>query len=317
MVGAAMRFVHRRRRRAQACSAPAPSATCCSAVPEPVSASKVCHRATKWPSTTASTSRSPTSIVTRSTPTCARVRAVPRRRPSDLPAARSATSPAVGLLSGGTPRGEFTGKMIVVQNAHDAACWPNAALSYRRVVERQPRRRARRPLPAVVQRPCRPPACVDQPGRCDRRSRPRASIDYGGSLEQALRDLMALGRGRYRAAGRDRATRSTPTSGSRLAPAAAERGGVQPVVRATANGALTCRRRPWGSRSRSRPTLDAPSGGGTIIARRVGLRRHRRVPVPPRRRRRLARVGPARDDARLRHAGHVLPVRARHRAPRR
>ena len=46
-----------------------------------------------------------------------------------------------GLLSGGTPSGQFTGKMIVVQNAHDAACWPNAAISYRRAVERNLGRR--------------------------------------------------------------------------------------------------------------------------------------------------------------------------------
>ena len=39
-----------------------------------------------------------------------------------------------GLLSGANATGAFDGKMIVVQNAHDAACWPNAAIAFRRDV---------------------------------------------------------------------------------------------------------------------------------------------------------------------------------------
>ena len=39
-----------------------------------------------------------------------------------------------GLLSGATPSGELNGKMIVLQNAHDAATLPNAAHSWRKAL---------------------------------------------------------------------------------------------------------------------------------------------------------------------------------------
>jgi len=168
-----------------------------------------------------------------------------------------------GLLSGGTPRGEFTGKMIVVQNAHDAACWPNAALSYRRTVARHLGDALgdhyrlwfndhAAHLPASLNPVGAPPVPATR------------LIDYGGSLEQALRDLMAWVE--------DGVTPPADTGftidadqGIHLAPTASERGGIQPVVHATANG---------GSRAEvavDEPVLlvadvEAPAGGGTIIA---------------------------------------------------
>ena len=65
-----------------------------------------------------------------------------------------------------------------------------------------------------------------------------------------------------------------------LAPSAAERGGVQPVVRAAAERRRARRRRRRASRSRSAVEADAPRRRHDH-RRRVGLRRHRRVPVPP------------------------------------
>ncbi len=168
-----------------------------------------------------------------------------------------------GLLSGGTPRGEFTGKMIVVQNAHDAACWPNAAISYRRTVERHLGDALgdhyrlwfndhAAHLPASFNPVGDPPVPTTR------------LVDYGGSLEQALRDLMAwVEDGTAPPA----ETGYTMDADQRLtlASTAAERGGVQPVVHAAANG---------GARAdvavadpvTFTAEVDAPPGGGRIIA---------------------------------------------------
>jgi hypothetical protein len=167
-----------------------------------------------------------------------------------------------GLLSGGTPRGEFTGKMIVVQNAHDAACWPNAAVSYRRAVERNLGDALgdhyrlwfndhAAHLPASFNPVGDPPVPTTR------------LIDYGGSLEQALRDLMEWV---------EDATEPPAETGYTLdvdqrltlAPSATERGGVQPVVRAAANGSVRADV-AIGEPVTLAVEADAPAGGGTII----------------------------------------------------
>jgi len=175
-----------------------------------------------------------------------------------------------GLLSGGTPRGVFTGNMIVVQNAHDAACWPNAAFSYRRAVERHlgdtlddhyrlwfNDHAAHLPAsfnpssPPPERGPASPPAATTR------------LIDYGGSLEQALQDLMEW------------VEHGTPPPASTgctidvdqrltLAETAAERGGIQPVVRATANGSTRAEVRS-GEAVVLAAEVNAPSGGGSIV----------------------------------------------------
>jgi hypothetical protein len=166
-----------------------------------------------------------------------------------------------GLLSGGTPRGVFTGKMIVVQNAHDAACWPNAALSYRRTVERNLGgalgdhyrlwfNEHAAHLPASFNPVGEPPVPATR------------LIDYGGSLEQALLDLMAWAED---GAAPPEETGYALDADQRLtlAPTAAERGGVQPVVLATANGSQRA------DVAAGEPVAfcleaEAPRGGGTI-----------------------------------------------------
>ncbi|MEX1008977.1 MAG: hypothetical protein WD271_14180 [Acidimicrobiia bacterium] len=167
-----------------------------------------------------------------------------------------------GLLSGGTPRGTFTGKMIVVQNAHDAACWPNAAISYRRAVERNVGaalsdhyrlwfNEHAAHLPASFNPVGEPPVPTTR------------LIDYGGSLEQALRDLMEWvedGTPPPAETGYILDTDQRLT----LAPSAAERGGVQPVVRASANGAVGANV-AVGEPVTLAVVADAPPGGGTII----------------------------------------------------
>jgi hypothetical protein len=166
-----------------------------------------------------------------------------------------------GLLSGGTPRATLTGKMIVVQNAHDAACWPNAAISYRRAVERN----LGDALPDHYrlwfnEHAAHLPASFNPVG--DPPVPTTRLIDYGGSLEQALLDLMVWVEDDTPPPAEtgytlDRDQRLT------LAPAAAERGGVQPVVRATVNGSVRAEVRV-GEPVEFRVDADTPRGGGTV-----------------------------------------------------
>lgn len=175
-----------------------------------------------------------------------------------------------GLLSGGTPRGVFTGKMIVVQNAHDAACWPNAAFSYRRAVERH--------LGDALddhyrlwfnEHAAHLPASFNpssQPSDRGPASPPAATtrlIDYGGSLEQALRDLMEWVED---GTAPPVSTGCTIDDDQRLtlAATATERGGIQPVVRAVANG-QTRAEVDRGEPVAFAADATAPPGGGTIV----------------------------------------------------
>jgi hypothetical protein len=167
-----------------------------------------------------------------------------------------------GLLSGGTPRGEFTGKMIVVQNAHDAACWPNAAVSYRRAAEhhlgdalgghyRLWFNEHAAHLPASFNPVGAPPVPTTR------------LIDYGGSLEQALRDLMEWVEHDTPPPAETGYTLDTDQRLT-LAPTASERGGVQPVVRARVNGGVLADV-AVGEPVTLVAEIDAPPGGGTII----------------------------------------------------
>ncbi len=87
-------------------------------------------------------------------------------------------------------------------------------------------------------------------------------IDYGGSLEQALLDLMAWVEDETEPPDE---TGYTLDADQRLtlAPTAAERAGVQPVVRATANGSLRTDA-ATGEEVAFAVDAEAPRGGGTI-----------------------------------------------------
>jgi hypothetical protein len=166
-----------------------------------------------------------------------------------------------GLLSGANATGAFGGKMVVVQNVHDAACWPNAAIAFRREVQAHLGDRlddhyrlwfnehaahllgSMNPVGA-------PPVPTTR------------LIDYGGSLEQALTDLMAWVED---GVAPPSSTGYTLDDDQRftLAPTASERGGVQPVVEASANGA---RRAEVSVGEPVSLTVHAttPAGGGTV-----------------------------------------------------
>jgi hypothetical protein len=166
-----------------------------------------------------------------------------------------------GLLSGANATGKFEGKMIVVQNAHDAACWPNAAIAFRREVQAHLGDRL-----------------VDQyrlwfnehaahlPGSLNPVSAPPVPttrlIDYAGTLEQALTDLMAWVEDGV-APPADTGYTLDDDQRFTLAPTASERGGVQPVVEAAANGGARAEVTVGESVSLSMRAT-TPPGGGTI-----------------------------------------------------
>ena len=132
------------------------------------------------------------------------------------------------MLSGDTPSGDFVGKVIVVQNADDAACWPNAARSFARLVKSKRHQHFDDDFRLwFLENAAHIPASL-QPA--DRLPAPRNRlIDYEGCLEQALRYLIDwVEQG------------SVPPSSSgyeiddnqwfRFAPGALTRKGIQPVV---------------------------------------------------------------------------------------
>lgn len=167
-----------------------------------------------------------------------------------------------GLLAGGDVTGAFAGKMIVVQNAHDAACWPNAAMSYRRSIEEH--------LGDALGQHYRlwfTENAAHIPGSFIPGGRPPVPstrlVDYQGHLEQALRDLMEWVEDGVEPPG---STGCTLDADQRLllAPTATERRGLQPVASATANGARRADVRV-GETVSFHGFAEAPPGTGTII----------------------------------------------------
>jgi hypothetical protein len=168
-----------------------------------------------------------------------------------------------GLLSGDSPTGAITGKMIVMQNAMDAACWPNAALSFRRAVRAHLGDRLddhyrlwfmdnAAHIPASFLPPGKPPVLSTR------------LIDYSGCLEQTIRDLVD-----WVEHGREPSPTSghtlTADQGLVLAPTATERLGIQPVVHASVDGDVRADIAP-GSTVVLQAEVEVPPGGGTIIA---------------------------------------------------
>jgi hypothetical protein len=168
-----------------------------------------------------------------------------------------------GLLSGASPTGRFDGKMIVMQNAMDAACWPNAALSYRRTVERHLGERIDDNYRLWFNdHAAHIPSSFMPPG--DRPVIGTRLIDYGGCLEQTIRDLIDwVEHGVTPAASTGHVL--TNDQALVLAPTAAARGGIQPVVDATANGGERAEV-AVGATVTLRAEVEVPPNTGGIIA---------------------------------------------------
>ena len=203
----------------------------------------------------------------------ARVPAVPRRR------ARRASATRPRLLAVRPALGRERNRPLRRQDDRGAERARRRVLAERR--DRvpahgrgAPRRRARRPLPALVQRARRAPSRVVQPAGAPPVATTRL-VDYGGSLEQAMRDLMA-----WVEDGTDPPKESgyVLDDDQRLTLAAARgrprRGAAGGARRGRRCGPRRCHRGIVGDAHRRRR---GAARRGHDHRRRVGLRRHRHV----------------------------------------
>ena len=163
----------------------------------------------------------------------------------------------------GTPHtGKFQGKMLWVHHTHDASLWPSQGLGMKNNVEREVGREEGRKhfrLRWTENAEHVPPSmAVSHPQRANN----TWLIDYLGVIEQSLLDLV------------DWVERDVPPAETRfdyrdgeiILPAlATERGGIQPVVSVTANGAARADVKV-GEVVRFQVQAEAPPGAGNIIA---------------------------------------------------
>jgi hypothetical protein len=131
-------------------------------------------------------------------------------------------------------RGIFGGKMIWVQMTHDYALWPIMAIAYHRGVHHlqgEDGERERFRMRWAEHAEHGPPDMVgNQPGR-----QPNTwLINYGPIIEQTLDDLIAWVEDGVEPSGTNYSYKDGVLT---LPPTALERGGIQPVVLVTANGA--------------------------------------------------------------------------------
>jgi hypothetical protein len=152
-------------------------------------------------------------------------------------------------------------RMLFVQHAQDSSLWPDRAISYARAVRRVqgPQAQDTFRLRWVENAEHLPMAFLPA-------GRPSAStrlIEYQGAVEQSLHDLVD-----WVETGTPPATEQFEFSDdARLSMpmSAAERGGFQPVVRASADGAVRAEVKTGTSVS-FRVEAEAPAGAGPIIA---------------------------------------------------
>jgi hypothetical protein len=157
--------------------------------------------------------------------------------------------------------GRFEGKMLWVHHTHDASLWPPQGMGMKRNVERE------RGVEGAREHFClrwtenaehAPPQMVmSAPGR-------RANtwlIDYQPVIEQSLVDLAAW----VEQGVRPSETSFTYAGGQVSLPeTAAERGGIQPVVRVDANGSSRAEVRV-GEQAVLRVRAEVPAGAGTLV----------------------------------------------------
>jgi hypothetical protein len=171
--------------------------------------------------------------------------------------------PEVSAFMGTQHTGAFEGKMLWVHHTHDASLWPAQGLGMRRNILRESGEAAlaeRFRLRWTENAEHVPPYMAASP-------RDRANntwlVEYLPAIEQSLADLAA-----WVEDGVDPGNTSFEFVDGQivLAPTATERGGIQPVVEVTANGAA----RADGVRVGEEVTLvlhaAVPPGAGTIIA---------------------------------------------------
>ena len=158
--------------------------------------------------------------------------------------------------------GQYPGKLLWVHHTHDASLWPASGMAYRTAVMRsqgEEGMRLRFRQRWVHNAEHVPPAALpSKPGRATN----TWLVNYQPYIEQSLADLVA-----WVEKGIDPVeTAFDYTDGKvTLPPTAAERKGIQPVVRATANGAQRAEVRV-GEPVTLSVDADVPPGAGTIVS---------------------------------------------------
>jgi hypothetical protein len=152
--------------------------------------------------------------------------------------------------------GRFAGKMILQQHLMDRPCWPPVAIRYHRVVQDALGDRVDDQFRIWwTDHAQHGPAARDTPDAT-------RSIDYSGLVSQGLRDVIAWAeQGRAPA----RTMSYDYVDGQVVLPAGADsRGGIQPIVRATANGGDVATVRA-GETVELAFSAEVPTGWGTIV----------------------------------------------------
>ncbi|MCU1692064.1 MAG: hypothetical protein JWM64_1155 [Frankiales bacterium] len=158
--------------------------------------------------------------------------------------------------------GAYEGKLLWIHHTHDASLWPPQGLVYREAVE------ASQGLEGAQQNFCLrwtdnaehiPPFMLPSDPK---RASSTWLIDYGPHIEQGLLDLQHwVEKGETPAA----TTYEYVDGKVVLPPTAAERKGIQPVLRATANGGVRAEVKAGETVTLS-VTAEVPPGAGTITA---------------------------------------------------
>jgi hypothetical protein len=170
--------------------------------------------------------------------------------------------PLMSPLMGVSYSGHFEGRLLWVHHTHDASLWPPQGLIYEAAVRaaQGADRAAERFRLRWTENAEHVPASMIPPA--PGRAATTWLVDYPPIIEQSLADLVSWVEDGVAPAG----TRYTYRDGRVTLPAgAAERGGIQPTVTATANGAVRAEV-GVGVEVALQARAEVPPGAGTIIA---------------------------------------------------
>lgn len=170
--------------------------------------------------------------------------------------------PVMASSMGVAYSGDYTGKLMWVHHTHDSSLWPGQGVIYAQAVEQAQgpeKARANFRLRWTDNAEHGPPFMLPSPPN---RANSTWLVDFLPVIEQSLADLIDWVEHGVEPSG----TNFTYVDGKiALPPTATERGGIQPVVSVTADGASSVRVAP-GTDVRLVVRGEVPPGAGTIIA---------------------------------------------------
>jgi hypothetical protein len=209
--------------------------------------------------------------------------------------------------------GSYQGKVLWIHHAHDSSVWPAWGTLYHRAVRQAQGEAGARENFRIRWTEFAEHGPHEMVPAEPHRAAATRLIDFRGITEQSMIDLIDWAENGVEPSG----TSYSFTDGQvRLPAAAAERGGIQPVASATANGTSRAEVAAGAPVTLS-VTAAVPPGAGTIISVELGLRRQRNLPVPARGARRRRGRADRLDHACLRPPGHLLRHGACHLPPHR